>query len=123
LSLGRIRAPEAARLSTARNSYSGKVGGMYALRLIELRSKPGHMSAVRQIYNAQILPAIRAMAGHHSSHLMEGVTDPDEALGWIVWDEVRFADFYVQSDAFAGHIALIRHLLAEEPEIRAYIPV
>lgn len=96
---------------------------MYALRLIKLRSKPGQMAAVRQIYNAQILPAIRAMAGHHSSHLMEGVTDPDEALGWIVWDELRYAEMYVQNDAYAGHMALIRHLLATEPEMKGYIPI
>ena len=93
---------------------------MYALRLTQLRSAPGQMQAVRQIYNAQIIPAIRATAGHHSSHLMEGVTDPDEAVGWIVWDEPVYAEAYVATGAFAGHMALIRHLLAEEPVIKGY---
>ena len=96
---------------------------VYALRLGRFRTKPGRMSELRQIYNAQILPAIRTMPGHHSSHLMEGVTDPDEAVGWIVWDEPRFATAYVETGAFAGHVALFRHLLAAEPEINAYTPV
>ncbi len=96
---------------------------MYALRLIQLRSKPGQMPAVRQIYNAQVLPAIRAIMGHHSSHLMEGVTDPDEAVGWIVWDEPAYAEAYVATGACAGHMALIRHLLAEEPVMKGYRPI
>ncbi len=96
---------------------------MYALRLIHIRCKAGRMPAVRQIYNAQIIPAIRATTGHHSSHLMEGVTDPDEALGWIVWDDATYAAAYVATGAYAGHMALIQPLLAQEPVMKEYHPV
>lgn len=78
------------------------------------------MPKLREIYNRLIIPEIRAMTGHHSSHLMEGVTDPDEALGWIVWDEAAYADSYVGTGAFAKHVALIRHLVAYEPVIDPY---
>jgi len=96
---------------------------MMQLGLIRFRFKPGQMATVRQIYNTQIIPAIRATAGHHSSHFTEGVTDPDEAMGWIVWDELRFADAYIETGAYAGHLELIRPFLAEEPEIRGYRPL
>lgn len=90
------------------------------LRLTRLRSKPGQMPMLREIYNAQVIPAIRALTGHHSSHLMEGLTDPDEALGWIVWDDAKFANAYVGTGSFAGNMALIRHLLAKDPVIEAF---
>jgi quinol monooxygenase YgiN len=89
------------------------------LRLVRLQVKPGKMAALRQIYNAQIIPAIRATAGHHSSHLMEGVTDPNEAIGWIVWDNSEFAQAYVETHAYAGHVAMVRDLLTQEPTMQA----
>ncbi len=45
------------------------------------------------------------------------------AVGWIVWDELRYAEAYIQTGAFAGHVSLIQHLLAEEPEMKGYLPV
>ena len=90
------------------------------LRLVRLKVKAGGMAALRQIYNAQIIPAIRATAGHHSSHLMEGITDQNEAVGWIVWDDRESAEAYVNKQAYAGHVALVRHLLTDEPHIEAY---
>ncbi len=93
---------------------------MMVLRLTRIRARPGQMPALREIYNGKILPEIMAMKGHHSSHLMEGVDNPDEALGWIVWDEPEFADTYVACGAFARQMGLIKHLLAGEPRIEAF---
>jgi quinol monooxygenase YgiN len=93
---------------------------MMVLRLTRLASKPGQMPALREIYNAQIIPEIRAMKGHHSSHIMEGETRVNEAVGWIVWDEPEFADKYVSSGTFAKHMELIRPMLASDPFIDAF---
>jgi quinol monooxygenase YgiN len=93
---------------------------MMSLRLTYLRVKPEKLVELRERWNAQILPEIRATPGHHSSHFMEDMSDATNAIGWIVWDEPEIAQAYEKGPLFRSHVDRIRDLLAAEPYVRHY---
>ena len=93
---------------------------MMSLRLTYLKVKPTKLVELRERWNGQILPEIRAAPGHHSSHFMEDMNDQTTAIGWIVWDEPDIAEAYETGPSYRSHIARVRDLLAAEPYIRHY---
>jgi quinol monooxygenase YgiN len=93
---------------------------MMSLRLTYLNVKPGKLEDLRERWNSMILTEVRNTPGHHSSHFMEDMVDPRNAIGWIVWDEPEIAQLYEQGPAYRSHVDLVRDLLESEPYIRHY---
>jgi quinol monooxygenase YgiN len=93
---------------------------MMSLRLTYLRVKPDKLEELRDRWNNTVLADVRSTPGHHSSHFMEDMVDPRNAMGWIVWDEPEIAEQYERGPAYQSHVSLVRDLLDEEPYIRHY---
>lgn len=93
---------------------------MMSLRLTYFTTRPGKLIELRERWNLEILPEIRTAAGHHSSHFMEDINDPAQAIGWIVWDEPEIAERYETGPIYQKHIARVRDLISTDPFIRHY---
>ncbi len=93
---------------------------MMSLRLTYLKIKPTKLVELRERWNGQILPEVRAAPGHHSSHFMEDMNDDTTAIGWIVWDEPEIAEAYEKGPLYESHVDRVRDLLSAEPRIHHY---
>lgn len=82
--------------------------------------KPEHVANLRQTYNEQAVPTVRAYPGNLGCLLLEPTAEGEPFLVMTVWQDRAAADSYESSGAASEVVSLVRAFFAGPPTLRSY---
>jgi quinol monooxygenase YgiN len=83
------------------------------IRILSVRLKPGKLEEFATLYNAEILPVLRGVAGCRYAFLTEGVEERNEVISVTIWDRKEAADVYETSGLFTKLTRKVSHTFSE----------
>lgn len=78
---------------------SGRAGSMY-LRIVSMRINPEKIQEFVEIYEQEVIPALRLVEGCLDAYLAEGVKGDNELLSITIWDGLEHAKTYEATGEF-----------------------
>jgi heme-degrading monooxygenase HmoA len=90
----------------------GEAGRLY-IRILSVRVQPGKTEEFARIYQAEILPILRAVQGCRYAFLTEGVEERNEVISLTIWDNQEAADVYEASGLFRRLTKKVEHTFSE----------
>jgi quinol monooxygenase YgiN len=93
---------------------------MTFVRIGQFRAKRELVGELRDTYERDAIPAIRAAAGNISAALLQQHDADDEFLAITVWSTRADAEAYDASGQAAAMVAKIKHAFAGPPTLRTY---
>ena len=85
-----------------------RMGQMY-LRIVSMRINPEKIHEFIEIYEQEIIPALRNVDGCHDAYLAEGVRETNEILSITVWTSIEHAKAYELTGEFDKLKTRIQH--------------
>lgn len=82
--------------------------------------KPQQAANLRQTYNEQAAPRVRAYPGNLGCLLLEPTVSDEPFMVMTLWRDRAAADSYETSGAAAEVVALVRSFFAGPPTLRSY---
>lgn len=82
--------------------------------------KPDQVSTLRQTYNGQAIPKVRAYPGNVGCLLLEPSVSGEPFLVVTMWQDRAAAEGYESSGTAAEVVALVRHCFAGPPTLHTY---
>ena len=83
------------------------------LRLVSVKLKPGKSDEYRQLYETEIIPALRSTKGCRHAYLTTADNEGTEAISITIWDHKTDAEAYERSGLFAQLLEKTKHLYSE----------
>jgi quinol monooxygenase YgiN len=93
---------------------------MAFVRIGQFQAVPEKTTALREIYETEAIPAIRAAAGNVSAVLLQEHQAPDCFMAITVWQSKEDAEAYDRSGQAAGMVDKIRFAFAGPPTLKTY---
>lgn len=93
---------------------------MAFVRIGQFQVVPEKTTELRQIYEAEAIPAIRAAAGNVSAVLLQEHQAPDHFMAITVWQSKEDAESYDRSGQAARMVDKIRFAFAGPPMLKTY---
>jgi quinol monooxygenase YgiN len=93
---------------------------MAFVRIGQFTAKRETISELRDTYEHEAIPSIRAAPGNISAVLLQQHQATDEFLAITVWATEADAIAYDQSGHAAASVAKLRHTFASAPVLRTY---
>jgi len=91
-----------------RGLVRGNMGQMY-LRIVSMRINPERIHEFVEIYEQEIIPALRKVDGCYDAYLAEGVRERNEILSITIWNNVEHAKAYELTGEFDKLKAKVQH--------------
>ena len=90
------------------------------VRLTFFKVKDGKMSALRELYNKEVIPAHKDHKGIRFVHLLEGLDDNNEGISVTAWDTKADLDAYEASGDYERLLALFNEMYAGKPSLKSF---
>jgi len=90
------------------------------VRIGSFRIKQDQSAALRETYNAQAVPKVRAQPGNLGCLLLEPVAESEDFVVMTLWKDRASADVYESSGTAAEVVGLVRSYFAGPPTLRSY---
>lgn len=87
---------------------NGHPGQMY-LRIVSMRINPEKIHEFIEIYEQEIIPALRKVDGCREAYLAEGVREKNELLSITIWNSLQHARAYEITGEFEALKSKIQH--------------
>ena len=87
--------------------------GALHVRIVSMKVKPEKKAELERIYDAEIIPALRAVEGCRYAFLTEGIQGSSEVLSVTIWEHQRAAERYQKSGLFEKLAVKIQHTLSD----------
>jgi len=83
------------------------------VRLLSMKLQPGKKEEFTRLYDAEVLPVLRSVAGCRYVFLTEGVEEQNEVISLTIWDTREAADAYEASGLFRKLTRKVQHTFSE----------
>lgn len=90
------------------------------VRLTYNKVLPEHARLLRDIYNEEVIPAVRRHKGLIHIMLLQPTQKGDEFISVTEWESQRDAEEYERSGVYEQLTGKIRGLTAKEPVLKTY---
>jgi heme-degrading monooxygenase HmoA len=90
------------------------------VRMTFFRVQDGKMGELRDLYNAEVIPAHKGHKGVRFVHLFEDLENRNEGVSVTAWDTKADLDAYEKSGDYDRLVGLFRHLYAESPRLKSF---
>lgn len=98
--------------STNPQSVPDEKPRMY-VRIVSVRLQKGKLAEFRDLYAAEIIPALKKTPGCRFAYLTENLQEEDEAISVTIWDTKEDADNYEQSGLFEELAEKVKHTFSK----------
>ncbi len=78
------------------------------------------MDEIRQIYNEDIVPTVRAQKGNVDVFFLESVEEEGEVISFTSWDRKEDGDKYEASGTYVEMVNKVKHTFAGPPTLKSY---
>ena len=90
------------------------------VRLTYLSFLPGKIDEALKIYNDELVPVVKRMAGNFDCRLLEPFDIDDDYISMTVWENKEYADAYQSSGIYKQLVDSIRALYSKNPVLKVY---
>jgi len=90
------------------------------VRIGSFKVKENQGTALRETYNGQAIPRVRAEPGNLGCLLLEPADEGEAFIVMTVWKDRASADAYESSGAAAEVVALVRSYFAGPPTLHSF---
>jgi quinol monooxygenase YgiN len=81
---------------------------------------PGKLDALRETYNHDCIPIVRAAAGNFDAYLLEPVDGEGPIIAVTTWQSEEHARAYEASGTAQAVVAKVKSFFAGPPTLRSY---
>jgi len=78
------------------------------------------MDELRQIYNEDIVPTVKAQKGNVDVFLLESVDEEGEVISFTSWDRKEDGDKYEASGTYVELVNKVKHTFADPTTQKSY---
>lgn len=90
------------------------------VRLTFVKTQFEKMDELRQIYNEDIVPKVKAQKGNVDVFLLESVDEEGEVISFTSWDRKEDGDKYEASGTYVELVNKVKHTFADPPTQKSY---
>ncbi len=83
------------------------------IRILSIKLMPGKLEEFAQLYNEEIIPTLKSVAGCRYAFLTEGIEERNEVLSVTIWDRKEDAEAYEARGIFESLQKKVRHTFSE----------
>ncbi|MBL7960595.1 antibiotic biosynthesis monooxygenase [bacterium] len=103
---------QAYRVATIASSQNIPQNSSLYLRIVSPNVHPGKIEEFKQLYNVEILPALRTVKGCLFAFLTENIKE-DQVISVTIWQSKQDADAYEQTGVFSQLVKKVEHTFSE----------